>query len=213
MVFGMWKSWQEAEHKKKKSKIGRMQVAEKAIAGHNGALLLQVFKAWDRFHDEILFHKRKEEMENTKGAYDQVGLELSQKEVETVRKEIEEWKAKNKDLIKKVDAAEDKLNGKTQVLQLREMDLSKIKRELDDSRKKAKDINEELTKVGQFLAQSPRRKSEPKGDSAQLPRIDGTSSSRPRSGARGRNSGDSKSGCPVPVPQMGTVGTGKTAWE
>merc|ERR1712048_245925 len=128
-------------------------------------------------------------------------------------KEIEEWKQKHKEMIKKIDAAEDKLNTKLQSLQLREMDLSKIKRELDDSRKKAKDINEELTKVGQFLAQSPRRKSDSKGESAQLPRIDGTSSSRPRSGARGRNSGDSKSGCPVPVSQMGTVGTGKTAWE
>merc|ERR1712151_414809 len=213
MVFGVWKAWQEGEHKKKKSKIGRMQVAEKAIAGHNGALLLQVFKAWDRFHDEVLFHKKKEEMENTKGAYDQEGLELSQRGVEAIRKEMDEWKAKNKEMMKKIDAVEDKLTEKLQALQLREMDLSKIKRELDDSRKKAKDINEELAKVGQFLAQSPRRKSEPKGDSAQLPRIDGTSSSRPRSGARGRNSGDSKSGCPVPVSQMGTVGTGKTAWE
>merc|ERR1712048_837221 len=218
MIFGVWKTWQEAEHKKKKSKIGRMQVAEKAIAGHNGALLLQVFKAWDRFHDEALFHRKKEELENTKGCYDQVGLEMSQKEVDALRKETEEWRAKHKEMIKNIDAAESKLNEKLQALQLREMDLSKIKRELDDSRKKAKDINEELAKVGQFLAQTPRRKQSPsrdrksqesKGD--QLPAIDGTKS-RPRSGARGRNSGDSKSGGPVPAPQTGTVGTGKTAW-
>merc|ERR1712176_588822 len=97
-------------------------------------------------------------------------------------------------------------------------DLMKIKKELDDSRKKAKDINEELTKVGQFLAQTPHRKrsdsrdrksQESKGD--QLPRIDGTSS-RPQSGVRGKKSGDPKSGGPVPVPQTGSVGTGKTAW-
>merc|ERR1712048_52829 len=123
MVFGVWKSWQEAEHKKKKSKIGRMQVAEKAIAGHNGALLLQVFKAWDRFHDEVLFHRKKEEMENTRGCYDQVGLEMSAKEVEAVRKEMEEWKGKNEELLKRIDAAEDKLAEKMQALQLREMDL------------------------------------------------------------------------------------------
>merc|ERR1711920_1094864 len=48
MVFGVWKAWQENEHKKKKSKLGRMQVAEKAIAGHNGALMLQIFKAWEK---------------------------------------------------------------------------------------------------------------------------------------------------------------------
>merc|ERR1711953_1581081 len=90
MVFGVWKSWQEAEHKKKKSKIGRMQVAEKAIAGHNGALILQVFKAWDRYHDEVLFHKKKEELENTKGCYDQEGLDMSQKEIDQVRKEMDE---------------------------------------------------------------------------------------------------------------------------
>merc|ERR1711953_1201183 len=125
------------------------------------------------------------------------------------------------EMLKKIDAAEDKLAEKLQALQLREMDLSKIKRELDDSRKKAKDINEELTKVGQFLAQTPRRKQSPsrdrkgpeaKGDAAQLPKIDGASS-RPRSGARAKkNSGDSKSGGPVPEPQIGSVGTGKTAW-
>merc|ERR1712048_1192808 len=211
MIFGVWKTWQEAEHKKKKSKIGRMQVAEKAIAGHNGALLLQVFKAWDRFHDEVLFHRKKEEMENTKGCYDQVGLEMSAKEVEAVRKEMEEWKSKNKEMLKKIDAAEDKLAEKMQAVQLREMDLVKIKKELDDSRKKAKEISEELTKVGQFLVQTHRKSQEAKGDAAQLPKIDG-SSSRPRSGARGRNSGGSKSGGPVPDPQMGSVGTGKTAW-
>merc|ERR1711953_970845 len=93
MVFGVWKAWQENEHKKKKSKIGRMQVAEKAIAGHNGALILQVFKAWDRYHDEAIFHRKQEEMANTKGCYDKEGLEMSAKEVAAIRAEMDEWKA------------------------------------------------------------------------------------------------------------------------
>merc|ERR1719247_2844194 len=63
-------------------------------------------------------------------------------------------------------------------------------KKLEDSRKKAKDIGEELAKVGIFLQSASPRKSRPrsgaKADSNALPKL-GNERSRPMSGRKGSN--------------------------
>jgi len=211
MVFSQWKAWQEGEHKKKKSKMSRMHVAEKAIQGNSAALMSQVFHAWDRIHDQAIEDRKKEALKSVKGTVDQAALDRSREALDELRKEMEEMKAATKSMTKRMEEAESELKKKNEAHQLREMDLGKIRKELDDSKRKAKDINEELAKVGQFLAATPPRRAKSpsrdkrgSNDTNQLPRIDGAPSSRPRSGTR---KGDATKGVPAPA------GDTKTAWD
>jgi len=216
MVFSTWKAWQEVEHKRKAGKINALTAAEKTIKNNSRQVLEGFFSAWLQFTDAEKIARVLEEIANTKGCVDLAALARSQAEVEKLRAEMEEEKAKATDITKRLETTEEQVGEKTQALHTSTMDLCRIKKELEDSRRKAREINEELAKVGQFLSQSHRREksekrdSKQERDSTQLPRIDGTSS-RPRSGARNRSrDGSLDASKPATTP---AVTNAKMAWE
>jgi len=198
MVFSQWKAWQEMEHKKKARKMRSMASAEKSLQGNLKVLQQQIFAAWQRQKDITKTERMKTALANCKGAVDEDALLQSREELAELERTKATLEAQLKAAIKNVEEAEAALVEQDQVLQQRETDLSKVRKEINDTVKKACAINDELGKVGQFLQtwaapkrnKSPTRKREDslKGSDNSLPKIDGNTS-RPRSGNRNRPTG------------------------
>eukprot|EP00928_Gymnodinium_smaydae_P088340 TRINITY_DN72443_c0_g1_i1.p1 TRINITY_DN72443_c0_g1~~TRINITY_DN72443_c0_g1_i1.p1 ORF type:complete len:701 (+),score=199.73 TRINITY_DN72443_c0_g1_i1:116-2218(+) len=191
MVFSTWKAWQEAEHKTKAKKIMNMNAANKAIRGSQETLLKQVVVMWKRVTADEKTGRLNENLKNVKGTVDEAAYLESQEQVEKLRPQVEDYKAKIAEMAKLLLQAEAVLSEREGVLKGLEHNFGLTKRELEESKRKARDINDELSKVGSFLSTWPRRKSREdsnggKVNSAALPKIgnSGNGTSRPRSGQR-----------------------------
>lgn len=198
MVFSTWKNRQESEHRKKQKKLMQLKSAEKAIVRSSVTLIHQIFGVWWHEKGKSKQCKMKDDLANAKGVIDVEGLEKSRAELEKIHKEYAAFERQTQDLAKRFTAAEETAAEKLKSLKTREEDYSKFQQEIRDTVRKARDINDELGKVGQFLATwGPLQRRESRSGSRNgipnskrnevvpnLPKLDGSSNSRPRSGAR-----------------------------
>jgi len=115
------------------------------------------------------------------------------KEAEKLQAELERVKEQHAAALAEVSALEAQVSDAGYLVQEREKAITDTIAELDDSRKKAKDIAEELAKVGLFLQNATPKKpaSRPRsgaksGDADKLPKIN---TGRPQSGVRNGSKG------------------------
>jgi len=177
-----------------------MKTAVKSITGGTDLLMCHLLLAWSRFTQQFksdklqeastaLEAKLVEEVEKARIAVEedlgkaQINLETTAAELDDCMQQLDEAKGKMPALIEQVEA---------QSCTIEDLDkqIGGFSKELEQSRRKAKDINDELGKVGIFLNNHTPRKNSRSGsrphsgnskNSDGLPKIDG-SNSRPISG-------------------------------
>jgi len=228
VVLTSWQGHAKVEGRKKRASEASMKTAMKSISGGSDLLLCHLLLAWCRYARQLRAEKLKEEA-------DEKERQLVQ-EVEKARKAVEEDLVKAQRMVEDTtaelalslqqrDEETGRLPGMSEQLESLASSLGDIDKqiathtqELDQSRRKAKDIGDELGKVGIFLSSNTPRKNSRGGSrpnsgnsktgSDALPRIDG-SNSRPISGnkngsksARGV-SGEARSGGQPPRQPSG----------
>lgn len=189
LVYQNWTKQVEKNKSMRKKKDLNMKRALKGIDGTMQALQDKVFTLWQR---EVEKAKQLKLIEEGKKAVEfQKQLEASTAELAKLRTEIEEHKANHRNVSSRLEVAEAKVIETSKALDDRDRRLRDALNELDDSRRKAACISDELAKVGVFLQTTPRKKpnrpmsglkNQPQ-DEGRLPQIHGgDAGSRPRSG-------------------------------
>eukprot|EP00927_Polykrikos_kofoidii_P065800 TRINITY_DN61516_c0_g1_i1.p1 TRINITY_DN61516_c0_g1~~TRINITY_DN61516_c0_g1_i1.p1 ORF type:complete len:728 (+),score=153.98 TRINITY_DN61516_c0_g1_i1:116-2299(+) len=222
LVVRCWKDMQDAQQGRTGKKIRNLSSAEKMITNSTLEILKQTFNVLVRHRDDSKNERLGSDLAGIKPRFDEAGLEASKIRLAQLRQEMEEESRISHDTGVRIQSADERVASGIQALQRRENQIATLKKELDDSRKKARDINEELAKVGLFLQGSPTKRrpspsrerpkttETPKGaESTSLPRIDCTFS-RPRSGGQSRAAPVPTAPAAAPAPLTGST---KTAWE
>jgi chromosome segregation ATPase len=212
IVTTAWRNTTIVESRKQRSKKRTMGTAMKSINSNQDLLACQTFGGWARVIKWEKVVELQAKLNENQAALDEA-LAAAQKAIDEdlgrVNEEIErlraECEAVRKELAQAKKAAEDfeaQLEEANWEVKQRDAQLSKLASDLDDSRLKARDIGEELAKVGIYLQTAQTRKQRPRsgtktGDVPTLPKI---GPGRPSSGRSGK--------APVP-PGVGA----KTAWS
>eukprot|EP00929_Paragymnodinium_shiwhaense_P033863 TRINITY_DN18519_c0_g1_i1.p1 TRINITY_DN18519_c0_g1~~TRINITY_DN18519_c0_g1_i1.p1 ORF type:complete len:704 (-),score=262.10 TRINITY_DN18519_c0_g1_i1:143-2254(-) len=198
MVVNLWEEHAKDEMHKKNFKMKNMNASQAAMLNTGTALLMQVFGILRKEAEDAKNAKLREALKNVKPITDVAALEAAQEEKDRLNRSILEMN----DQIAKEKASQVDINAeldeRERVLRNLDKKLSDIKREITESRKKAREINDELCKVGLLLQSPPARKTSPKEQTA-LPSING-GSARPMSGKK-------------KLPSGQNTPTKKSAWE
>lgn len=207
VVLTSWQSYAKVEGRKKRAKEFSMKSAIKSITGNSQLLLCQLTLAWARYAsgDKLL---KLAEATKTMEVQLQAAVEQARVAVEhdlvKAQTDVDQITGKLEGLVQEHADVQGRVADNERRLEdadgnMRDLD-SKVKgitSELDQSRVRAKNIGDELSKVGIFLgAHSPpqQKTSRPSSSSRprsgnrsaaedKLPRLDG-SNSRPRSGVK-----------------------------
>jgi hypothetical protein len=232
-VFTSWQPWAALEGRKKRPKEHSMKSAIKSITGGQDLLKLHVILAWARVAHmsrlenlnsgtSVAEAKLREAVEEQRVAMEE-DLVKAQEEAASLEKELEALK-KDRDAAKgALEGLDDRLGQCRSEIQQRDDGIKAISTELEQSRRKAKDIGDELAKVGVFLHNHPARKAprsgsgkdgsqSARGNDKTLPRIEngsrpgsGSTASRPGSGASGGRKDGSKSARGVAGERTGSA--------
>jgi len=212
VVFTGWQSFAKIEGRKKRAKEHSMKSAIKSITGNADLLLCQLMLAWARYasgdRSEKLEKASKDVEEALQTAVEQArvaveeDLARAQAEVDSIKKELEEKKKEKDEVIGTLEGLQSSLEETATAVHNFDRQISTIAAELEHSRRKAKDIGEELSKVGIFITAHQPRKQHRSGSGngsrpqsgrkvvdEKLPPIDG----RPGSGSKMDGSNGSKS--------------------
>jgi len=182
MCLTAWKEHTQDERNKKKWKMGNMATSQHMIEASSSQLLKQVWGAMLRNFEASKSAALQEAMKGIVPITDAEGLKNAQAQILAITAEMEQLAQNTKEAKKKFTGSEEKLLARIAVLAKADENLGEVKREISDSRKKAREINEELAKVGQLLQSPPsRRTPQPSAERKSLPKIDGVSG-RPMSG-------------------------------
>merc|ERR1719217_1985534 len=181
MCVSCWREHRVDEANKRAFKLKNMNASQAAIANSATALLTQAFGAMRKEMEEAKNEKLREALKNVKPITDVAALEAAQEEVKRLNKSITELNSMiAKEKVGQVDINAE-LDDRERNLRSWDSQLAKIKKEITESRKKAREINDELAKVGMLLQSPPPRKNSPKDQTA-LPSINGSGgSARPMS--------------------------------
>lgn len=168
LVLTSWLATAQTAARSKRAKERSMKTAMKSITGDQQLLLVHIFLTWVR-------EGLRTRLENLQSSL--LHAEAAQASVdETVGKAKEEAQRLQAEVISvrqlhsaahsRVEEVERRLTETSRTLQDKERHLSEVLLELEQSRVKARDIGDELSKVGIFLAgvhapQTPRRGSRP----------------------------------------------------
>lgn len=200
-VLHNWAKYTNGRSTMRKKKDQNMQRALKNINGSNVALQDTVLQLWlrvvEKAKQDRLVEEGKKAKEHIKRAQEAgEALAKAGEEKNKISSEVEELRRLRCEERPRLLQAESKIDELTRHIELRERQLIEANQELHESRMKAAHIAEELTKVGAFIMQTPRRRSRPgsglraastqdldKENSAALPKIDSRSNgARPPSG-------------------------------
>lgn len=185
LVFTSWQSTASDEARKKRAKEKNMARGNKAVGGYQELLMCHLTLFWARVCKAAILDKAKAEIEDAKvkvvEAEDAARVAIEQdlgKAQEDLAKALADLgaaKKKEADATSKVEGIENQIYEETKLQELQDKQIDELTNELEVSRKKAKDINDELAKVGIFLESVTPRK--------------GSAKSRPRSGSRKEKDG------------------------
>jgi len=176
-------NWHALAEKKKKSNAKKsmsMKQGLKKIASSECALQADILGIWCKETRAGKQARIEADIEAKQNAPAEAAPEQLRNEIEAqeLQGKMADLKAQYEEQEAKLQEIEDlKLDSNKATLALDEKIL-RAKEELSESRRKAKEINEELTKVGQFLMNKPRkppsRPTSGKGDAdlGKLPRLD-----------------------------------------
>jgi hypothetical protein len=205
VVVVSWQAIAKVEGRKKRAKEQSMKTAMKSVSGNIDLLLIHILLSWARAASSNKADKVNEEIrqkeadlqsavEEARVAVEE-DLVKAQQEVARVAAELENLRQQRVDMTGTLEGLQNRVENSAWAVKDRERQIETITQELDQSRKKAKDIGEELAKVGIFItSHQPRKNSRggtdsrprsgsQKGGDVGLPRIDGQNS-RPRSGVK-----------------------------
>jgi len=213
LVTTAWKTTTIMDLRTKRAKQRSMSSAMKSISGNTDLLMTQVCMSWARAIAAGSVEKLQEKVTAAQSALDDAMVAATkaveedvgkcQEEADRLKAELEIAKKQLAEAKAKVEAMEGQIEEANGVIRDREIQMQNLVGELEDSRRKARDIGEELAKVGIFLqGAGPRKQSRPRSgakaakDDGSLPKIGG----RPMSGRA------NKGGAPMPPSSKG-------AWE
>lgn len=201
VVFTAWQGDSKVEGRKKRAKEHSMKSAIKSITGNQDILLCHLTLLWAKFASGSKMEKLQESIRTMESqvqeAVDKARVALqgdvdkAQQEVDSIAAELENMKKQRDQAKSNIEGLEGLLGDTTYSIGNYERQMESISKELEQSRRKAKDIGEELGKVGVFITGSrPRsgsnsrpRSGNKNSEDKSLPRIDG-SNSRPHSGSK-----------------------------
>merc|ERR1719326_1940612 len=203
VVVTAWRSYTIEMKRKNRGKKSGMAASMKSINSNQDLLMTQMLMSWARITAAALVDKMQEKVNAAKAALDDamaaatkaveedVGkanaeAERLRGELELVRKDLQLQKDK-------AEALEHQITEAGSFIEDRKQKFDNLVAELEESRRKARDIGEELAKVGIFLQNAaPRKQSRPrsgaKADPNVLPKL-GKEPGRPMSGTRGGSKG------------------------
>jgi len=206
LIVTSWRNTTIVESRKKRGKERGMASSMKSINGNQDMLLTHVLMSWARviakegvqkLQEKV--KKAEEELEEamiaaTKAVEEDVGR--CQEEVERLKGELEAVKKQYNEAVAKAENLGGQIEEANAEIANRDRQLNSLVAELEQSRQKARDIGEELAKVGIFLqSATPKQKG-----------------SRPRSGAKAKDDGTlPKIGKEPGRPQSGRSGSKGTA--
>lgn len=188
VVFGSWQTYAKLEGRKKRAKEHSMKSAIKSITGGQAVLKCHLFLAWARYASQDKLVKVEPEIKALEGqlttAVEEARIQL-EAELAAATEAVSAMEAKLQESVRERDEVRqsckplgEELDEKTKEVKAIERDVGILASELEVSRRKAKDIAEELAKVGIFLSSH-----------AHAPRKNGSGgSSRPGSRPRSGNS-------------------------
>jgi predicted nucleic acid-binding Zn-ribbon protein len=204
VVHTAWASWAKVEGRTKRAKEISMKTAIKSITGNQDLLCCNLYLVWakcakleriDKLQEKIRDMEAtvQDAVDKAKHAVEE-DLSKAQTDVANVTSELEAMKKRREDVNDQIVGLEDRLHNTAWASDDYDRKIVNINSELNQSRNKAKDIGDELSKVGIFIASHQPRKTSRSGNSSRpqsgnrnvddkLPRIDG-SNSRPHSGTK-----------------------------
>jgi len=204
LITTTWRSWSIQELRKKRGKTRSMTSALKSINSDRDMLMTQILMGWARVIAQGLVQKLQEKVAAAQKALDDAMITATkaveedcakcQAEVERLTGELEIVKKQYEEAVEKAEALREQIaNAEDQVAYGKQRYEAHM-HELEDSKKKAQDISDELAKVGIFLQNAtPRKMSRPRSgakgsdkDGNALPKI-GSAQGRPGSGSRRGN--------------------------
>jgi len=205
LVTTAWRNTTTVEGRKNRGKARGFASAMKTINSSKDLLLTQILMSWARILALVKVEKIQEKVQATQAALneaieaackaveDEVGI--CQQEAERLKGELEGVKKEVDTSAAKVAALESQIDEAGGIIKDKQKMFESLLAELEDSRRKAKDIGDELAKVGIFLqSTAPRKQSRPrsgaKADS--LPKL-GKEPGRPMSGRGGSKGGGGRS--------------------
>jgi len=231
LTLTSWHAAAQADARRKRAKERSMKTAMKSITGDHQLLQVHIFLTWVRqgLNTRLLalqasLLQAQEVAEQAQAAMEDAAGK-AQDEDQRLRAEVQSLSQQYSAAVCQVEEVERKLAETGSTLEQKEDQLSEVLLELEESRRKARDIGEELSKVGIFLQsvhppQTPRRQSRPNSgkrsaqspratrDKNALPRIETARGEpreprgehRPRSGARKWNKPEPPMPPPTTVP-------------
>mmetsp|Transcript_80831 Transcript_80831/g.143131 ORF Transcript_80831/g.143131 Transcript_80831/m.143131 type:complete len:812 (-) Transcript_80831:139-2574(-) len=200
LVVTSWHTTASDMARQKRAKEKNMARGNKAVGAWQELLLCQLTLFWARDTKVVKLDKAKADIEEAKAKVAEAedaarvaieqDLGKAQEDLAKAMADLEAAKKKEADATGKLEGVENRLYEESKLRESQDKQIDDLTNELEDSRKKAKDIGDELAKVGIFLQSvTPRKgKNSRPGSGAKnerdgvLPRIDG--GSRPMSGAR-----------------------------
>jgi hypothetical protein len=147
-----------------------MKTAIKSITGNQDLLLCHLTLVWKRFTsldrmDRLTEQVQKMEAELTSAVEEarvavEEDLVRAKAEIERIKQEIEAKKKERDAIFSSLDGLENRLDEVGALVGEEDRKIRVVTTELDESKRRAKDIGDELAKVGVFIAShSPRKNS------------------------------------------------------
>jgi len=173
IVTTSWRNNTIMELRKSRAKGRSMASSMKTINGNQDLLMTQITMSWARVIAAGIAEKLKEKVTLAQGALDEAmaaatkaveeDLGKCQEEVDRLRAELEAAQKNLANALAKSQDLEGQIQESDAMVVDREQQLNSLVNELEDSRRKAKDIGDELAKVGIFLQGTKKKNRPPSG--------------------------------------------------
>jgi hypothetical protein len=169
VVFTAWQSFSKVEGRAKRAKKRSMKTAIKSITGNQDLLLCHLYLAWKRFAsldrmEKLTKQVQKMEAELTTAVEEarvavEEDLVRAKADIENIKVDIEAKKKERDEIYGSLDGLEVRLEEVSADVREEDRKIQVVSSELDVSKKRAKDIGDELGKVGVFIAShSPQQR-------------------------------------------------------
>jgi hypothetical protein len=204
VVFQAWQTFTKVEVRKKKQKETAMKSSIKTITGNQDLLICYIFLAWGRCANLEKSEKKQREIKDLEADHTveldtarvaaETDLANKQAEVARMKEDLETKKREKDEYDANLDGLQSQLEKSESDLTYAEKEVKSLAAELEQSRRRAVDIGQELGKVGVYVAAHTPRKFSRSGSGSRpgsgnksvgkkLPPISG-SNSRPDSGSK-----------------------------